>query len=226
MNLGNKSQMKAVIGIIILIFSLISVGLVLKKFTSESETTQAETICRASVATRAKYSGSGYGVDLTPPLLCKSHSKKITPSGGDLEEEKESVMKELSDLAARCWWTFGNGLVEKVLPSGFYQESKCFVCYSAKIKPGNYLKDEESISNVELSGYMFNQPYKSISLTDSCYLGGGNCIVNTDECGGNHPFYSALGTCPPGMDGNPKKLPRRQALRPAQAFWGPRQPGK
>ena len=77
MNLENKSQMKSIIGIIILLASLALIGSMLKNFISESESTQAETICRASVAAKAKYSTSFAGKDLSPPLLCKTHLKKI-----------------------------------------------------------------------------------------------------------------------------------------------------
>ena len=207
---NKKSNIQAIVGIAIVLFTFIVVGGLVNKFVSVADTTEAETICRASAVARSKYSIDVVVDEFRTPLMCKTHDKKIKPTGKDLEEQKGTVIRELSDLAARCWWQFGNGLVgENLFPESWFQDIKCFVCYNTIIQQGSEFKNPESITTAELGKFMFDTPYRLVPESDSCYLGGGKCIPSDQNCGEgdaeNYPFYSAIGRCPTDIYGNPTK---------------------
>ena len=209
--LGTTIDIAIVILSFILIFSLIY------KFSSKATDEAAEAICRGSVAANAKSTFIG-DVDTTDnvagrtaltPLLCKTLNKKIEPKIKDLEEEKKYVAKEIASYAARCWYQFGQGLVQNIFEDKLFGENKCFICYTLKIEEGEKLKKGSIIDESYVDASLNEGIYSVKSDSDNCNNFGGKCAENEDEC--NKGDYFGLdrqiidSTCKSDKDKDGKK---------------------
>lgn len=117
----------------IAILSFLLILGVIKVFVSRAEDVTAETICRGSIAARAKFSPTPLGQPVAvAPILCKTIAKEVPVKG----DSPIDVQKDLAELTKRCWWQFGNGYVDNVFHVWFGSgvTSPCFVCYTVKIK--------------------------------------------------------------------------------------------
>ena len=84
---------------------------------------------------------------------------------------------------AKCWETFGEGLIEDVFKEGDPTGKKCFVCYTASFRETSKFKGE--IKSVEIRKYLIENPYIASAKGDNCKVNGGFCIDtgNKEDCG-------------------------------------------
>ncbi len=134
---------KFIITIIILIVSFLLILAVIKNMVSKADDITGELICRGSVAARANfYIGTTGEKQSMAPLLCKTKDKDVplVSKGAN----KEAMEKDMADLVKRCWWQFGNGLVDNMFDDVLFGNEKCFVCYVAKMNmPGTTITRDE-----------------------------------------------------------------------------------
>jgi len=121
-----------IVTMIILIVSFLLILATIKTMVARADDISGELICRGSVAARSKYyiGTTGEKVSMTP-LLCKTKDKEVPVSTKDTS--KAAVEKDMGDLVKRCWWQFGNGLVDNIFDDVLFGNEKCFVCYVVTI---------------------------------------------------------------------------------------------
>lgn len=154
--------------LIILIISLMVILGVIRIIASRADADSALTICRGSLALK-EYSNVGIGdnwlfgdtlnYDLAP-LLCKTFDLKFPEE--KYPPTRDSVVKNIADRTADCWWQFGEGLVETDVfeKNLLWGRNKCFICYTFST---DTLKEDEVIKIEEVYDYMASSPYKAIS---------------------------------------------------------------
>jgi len=176
-----------IIGILVVIASFIAITFVITHFFGKAEAATAETVCRASVAAREKTTQRLEIADVKvaeihlTPLLCKTIDKKI-PEKKDAK--KEDVMREFAESMVRCWWMFGDGLIDDVFKEGSPIKKNCFICHIAITGKTDEFKNE--ISSEEFSEYLVNTPYKIAVEGDRCKNLGGFCVANEGDCIDKH----------------------------------------
>lgn len=147
-------------GVIILLIGAFAVISVITIFMLKASDKEAENLCHDSILLRAKTTLNVDGAEkkLTPPL-CKTIDKKV--SG-----KQEEVKKTFADLAARCWWMWGEGKYENIVKEGFWEtlglntDNPCFVCYAVALDEGSDFKGGNIISGQEFLDFTANQKYK------------------------------------------------------------------
>ena len=161
MRKNKKSQMKFLVGLLIVVLGALVVFGVIKIFFSKADTAAAEGICRGSVALREKASiekGAGIVDIQLVPLMCKIIDKKVPEA--KYQETKGGVIQNIGELAARCWWMFGEGLVSDIWGRGLFESDKkanCFTCYTVSIR---FTREENKDILVEdLVSWLANTPY-------------------------------------------------------------------
>lgn len=182
------------IKIIIIVVSAVAIILITPTLLDRAETSTAETVCRASLMAREKtavhlpYVSSVTGDIQITPLLCKTIDKEI-PKKKDAK--KEAVMKEFADSMARCWWQFGNGLIDDVFKEGNPTTNNCFICYDIKTKKTSDFK--EKIDGREFLEYLVKTPYKIEVEGDKCHNFGGECVSTESLCSEKNSKFSGEG---------------------------------
>lgn len=147
-------------GVVILLIGAFAVISVITVFMLKASDKEAENLCHDSILFRAKTTLNIDGAEkkLTPPL-CKTIDKKV--SG-----KQEEVKKTFADLAARCWWMWGEGKYENIVKEGFWEtlglntDNPCFVCYAVALDEGPDFKGGNIISGQEFLDFTANQKYK------------------------------------------------------------------
>ena len=106
-----KGSFSFLAGVIILLIGAFAVISVITVFMLKASDKEVENLCRDSILIRAKTTLNVEGKEFkaTPPL-CNTINKKV--SG-----KQEEVKKTFSDLAARCWWMWGEGKYEEIIAS-------------------------------------------------------------------------------------------------------------
>jgi len=167
-----------IIAILVVIASFIAITFVITHFFGRAEAATAETVCRASVVARERTTQQitvkGYEVaevQLTP-LLCRTIGKDI-PQKKDAK--KEDVMREFAESMVRCWWMFGDGLIDDVFKEGSPTTNNCFMCHVVVTGKTNEFKEE--ISRKEFSEFLMETPYKIAVESDRCKNLGGHCAA-------------------------------------------------
>ena len=125
----------------------------------ETDIAAADSICKASVALRAKtYTEISPGIgpvdvdiaEFGTPLLCKT-SELILPE--DKTADKEAIQKELAGLIVSCWNRYGEGLIENVFKTtGSKAKNRCQVCYIVNLRETTNFQgepSEEQTSNMD-----------------------------------------------------------------------------
>ncbi len=176
-----------IVWIILLTASFVLIIPVIELFQAKAEAKTTESICRGSVALRERsykefYLGPAKMGAVATPLLCRTNDKYL-PQNKDAT--KEQVEKEIADLMAKCWETFGEGRIQDVFKEGDQFYKNCFVCYTVSLRETSDFKGERgTISFAENLQYMFEHPYKSYPESDFCKITGGYCIdsESRDEC--------------------------------------------
>ncbi len=134
--------------LILLLIAILSFAIIIyaiQQFFTRADQAVDEQACRGSILTRVKSNlRVAWVVELNPfPIVCKTQQK-------ELKGDKEQVMMQISDLSARCWWTFLNGEYGNIFDTfNLKGDEKCFICYFFYID-GNI----EPISGKELMDYM------------------------------------------------------------------------
>lgn len=192
---NKKGDWNMLIMIIVLTLSFIIIAGLIIQFLGKAEGKTAETLCRGSVAARTRThfepaGGAAPNIYLSP-LLCKTLDAKL-PEQGYLST-KEEIMRNMADLSAKCWWIFGEGLVNAddiVGERGWFSKDKCYVCYTVNIKD---IRDSSSITKEELEAYFSEAIYKIEEGVSQCTPDGkGICIPKECTCGeacGAYPDY-------------------------------------
>jgi hypothetical protein len=187
------------VSIIITLIAAALIGGTVMRFMSTADEKSAESLCRDSIALRAKtafnYNLETVGIDFikgqikTIPVLCKTIDKKVS---GDREQIKQAIAEKI----ARCWWMFGEGRYEELLhgsdiellPALFHfeeLENKCFNCYNIMIDQDKIEGTEGTSGNLpaeELTRYLNENKATFVSSTYLNYVqtvGGPGRIVFT-----------------------------------------------
>jgi len=191
---NKKSTIEFTVVLFILaVLSLIIISSSIVLFFSRAEDVTAETTCRGSVAARAKFSIEPPGGKISfSPLLCKTQDKELPKTG----ETEEDVKKDMAELVKRCWWQFGNGLVDNVFHAwggGPGSEHYCFVCYTFTIKDKGKTITQTDLNNYLSQTYVKKKQYdkeskeiKDVELyTYTTYVqssgGAGKIIIDAKE---------------------------------------------
>jgi hypothetical protein len=189
-----KATLQTLVGIFIVLLGFMLLIAVVYQFFSRAEEATAEVICRGSVAARQKTFketmwGAGPNLQLSP-LLCKTIDKDAPEDKYD--KTKEGIKQNFGDLIARCWWQFGEGLVQGMNVFGekgwVAPKDKCFVCYTVHVSKSKGFGTGNYISKADLERWLSITPYrvgiKEDSLTDEgteelkepqCERNGGKC---------------------------------------------------
>lgn len=137
---NKKGGLESFLGeVIIAILAFLLVVGVINVFKTEAEAKTTESICRGSVVLREKsyteirdpYTGYIKAGSVATPLLCRTNDKYL-PQNKDAT--KEQVEKEIADLMAKCWETFGEGRIPDVFKEGDQFYKKCFACYTLSLR--------------------------------------------------------------------------------------------
>ena len=151
---------------------------------------EEEIICHESIDMRARtvinVNGALVGGKIKAgPVICKTIVKKIT---GD----RESLLEEVADSMARCWWMFGEGRYEELLHEGDLtflpgifgmdnSDNKCFNCYTLLVDQDEI--EGGPIGPTEIMEYMNNKNYPKFAnvtyLDYIQYYGGPGRVVFT-----------------------------------------------
>ncbi len=135
---------------IIAIISFIIILMVVDQFFNRLNPTAREEICRSSVLARINAVIKYRETRISPhviPIICDTQHRVLRGS-------KEDVLRQISDMTARCWWMFLNGEYANVFDdSSIKSEIKCFNCYSF------YIQEDINITYNELYFYMSTQYY-------------------------------------------------------------------
>lgn len=185
----NRKSMisEQIVLIILLTASFILILPVIELFQAKAEAKTTESICRGSVALREKsyteirdpYTGYVKAGSVVTPLLCRTNDKYL-PQNKD--SKKEQVKKEIADLMAKCWETFGEGRIPDVFKEGDQFYKNCFACYTLSLRETPEFKDSNGvITSAEMRQYMFEHPYKAYPESDFCKITGGYCIDSEDR---------------------------------------------
>ena len=183
---NRKSMVKeTIVGIIILTLGFLLILSIWDTVKNKAEAKTIEAICKGSVVlreksyTEIKIKGLKVG-SAASPLLCKTTDKYIPD---DKDASKEDIKKEISELMAKCWNQFGEGLIEDVFKQGDPVSKNCFVCYTLSVRETPNFEDE--IESTDLRKFMFENPYKVFPKGDNCKVNGGFCIntENKEDCG-------------------------------------------
>ena len=143
--------------LITLIVVLASFGVMLyvtNYFVGHAEEATVEQICRTSVLARAK-SVIRFGLGMEPPskfpLLCKTQEKP------PLEGDKDEVMRQISEMSAKCWSMFLEGEYHNLFgKADFLSKRRCFTCYTFNIKKDMKITREELIEY--MNDHYYTQP--------------------------------------------------------------------
>ncbi len=158
-------------GVVILLIGTFAVISVITVFMLKASDKEVENLCHDSVLLRVKTTLNVAGTEFkSTPTLCNTIDKKV--SG-----KPEEVKKTFSDLAARCWWMWGEGKYEEIMESkSFWQAlglnpgNPCFVCYSIALDEGPGFTEGNIISGQELIDFAYAATYKNTNQTYLQYL--------------------------------------------------------
>ncbi|PIN70036.1 hypothetical protein COV93_03145 [Candidatus Woesearchaeota archaeon CG11_big_fil_rev_8_21_14_0_20_43_8] len=135
-----------------------------------------ELSCRGTVGWRGTYSQQGTVTKTVlpnPPLLCKQQHLTL-PLDKTASDPNKALMKDISDKMARCWWQFGEGLVDNPFLQSAFSEQQCFQCYSLSID-NDKIGVKEKVTGDDLIKYMNENSYIPYFTGDSCHNGAGHC---------------------------------------------------
>lgn len=183
-----KSMVKGfIIMILLLSAGFLLITAILKIFEGKAEAATLDSICKGSVALRAKthYDVKFRGVkagEVATPLLCRTGDLYLPE---DKDATKEDVKKEIAEWMASCWDRYGEGLIEDVFNEGDLHIKNCQVCYTVSLRETSKFKVEDGITSTEFLQYLFETPYKVSPENDGCKVEGGFCINSEDsiDCG-------------------------------------------
>jgi len=165
---------------------------------------QAESLCKTSVAIRAGTAVKAGSVELqTSPLLCKTLTSKI-------KEDQEKVSREIANRMAKCWNMFGAGAYENSVFDTlniFGGGKGCFTCYVLAVEETRGFKEgTDNIPAQELVDFLRTAKYPANS--DQTYLqyfqtaGGPGNVLNLLTARGIEPnhayavsYKAGTGTC-------------------------------
>ncbi len=150
------------ISILIIIVGFFVVTGVMNRGISLAKGPTAESLCRGSVIAKNSIDILPTGLESRPtPLLCKTEEESIDiPAGA--KEKNEAAMRELANLATKCWWQFargGEGAYRNTFSVGFTNQLYCFVCYNVELKGMDY----GSFTGMELKQWMDTNTYSQIA---------------------------------------------------------------
>lgn len=168
--LRKKAQMKVLVTILIVLVGGFLIFSVVRMFFSKAEGPMAEAICRGSLALRSRSSVQVGFWDIGLPYYCKTIEKKI-PEVGD--SSAEGVKREIANMAARCWWMMGQGLLDEIFGGmrGAFKsdEAKCFMCYTFVITNIKDRSGANPVTGEELKGFMEKEYYlKQYQFMEIC----------------------------------------------------------
>src|SRR3989344_7046641 len=166
----------------------------------------SEQACRFTNALRIGTSISVVGGDVrVAPRGCKTIDKTVpdeehvnnvlVPPGREKEEnaKKYATIQHVSDLAARCWWmwlegisyTDKNGHEQKDVldPSLLSTNNQCCICYVFELDP----KKSVPFSTKDLVDYMGSTFHKIRDTSDQCSSLGGICKQKCSDVYTNDP---------------------------------------
>ncbi|MFP4523781.1 MAG: TPM domain-containing protein [Candidatus Woesearchaeota archaeon] len=121
--------------------------------------------CRSSVMGRMNIKDNlpGYADDTVArkiPLACETEEvtipQELTKRMDD-NDVRLQTMEEMADLAATCWWMFGNGEYNDVFANKWAPENLCHACYIVKVKDVEAL--DEPITTEEFKNYLDTHNY-------------------------------------------------------------------
>ena len=179
---------ETLVGTLLLTAGFLLIIVIWQTFQGKVSAKGAESICQGSIALREKsyteihdpYVGAKLG-SVATPFLCRTLNNDIPANKG---ADKQEAEREISELAAKCWNQFGQGLIKDVFKEGDPITKNCFICYTVNLRE---FKPNVEIKSDELLRYMFETPYKVVPQTDYCKLSGGFCIdsENKQDCQSN-----------------------------------------
>lgn len=136
----------AIVGLMVIVITM-------NIFASKADEATSEQLCRTSIKARVDLVLRSkifvIPVETKPvvSILCRTGKK-------ELDGKKEEVMRQISELSARCWWMFLEGEYPNLFNEfNFLKENRCFRCYIFTIK------EDITIKNYELEKYMRNHYY-------------------------------------------------------------------
>jgi len=167
-------EFNMLIAIIIIIIGAVVLFPVISYTMTKVDDSSAPSICRGSVALRdasTKEFAAGT-IKFTPvPFLCRTTDKTLKPTS------KEQLKKDLSDMAAVCWWQFGEGMIEDPFREGNVGGSdSCFICNTFTIRETAAFSTKDPLESADLLTYMIQTPYK-VAVDDN----GIDCEAKKDD---------------------------------------------
>ena len=187
-----QNKKSAVSGFLVMVLIItagfVIIFIVVPLIVGGADTEASDSICRGSVALKARtYTEVDAPVipvklfDVSTPLLCKTSHLKLPE---DRNADKEDVKKLFADLMASCWNRYGEGLIKDVFKEGT-KGQKCHVCYTVDLRQTSGFRMENAISPRNFLHYLYTTPYKVTSQDDGCKVDGGFCIKgkSIEDCG-------------------------------------------
>ncbi|MBW2974312.1 hypothetical protein KY366_01210 [Candidatus Woesearchaeota archaeon] len=164
--------MKFLISICLLLFSTVVIIGIWNVGISRAEDPVSELLCRNfnAARTKTKVKVLDFNVINTVPRTCKTLEKEV-PSEDYLEKEDKSLqaaMLEMSDLAARCWWMWLEGIEDDMFGTRWFGDDKCFICYTFDIK-----KDVDPFQASLFKKFLDDRVYITEDTSDMCNVNGG-----------------------------------------------------
>lgn len=160
------------VALIIAILGFLVIAQQLFTFLAKSNDTQAENLCKDSVAVRAKTAveietAGKISEAKVFPVLCKTIDKKISA-------EPEAVKRQFADKIAKCWEMFGEGRYQNSVFDNlpfFGNDNQCFICYTMLVdEHREFKKDDKGISADEFVNYLATTDYKKPDRTYLNYI--------------------------------------------------------
>lgn len=152
--------LKKIVSIILVLASLFVLTAFTRFTQVATDEKSQEELCRASVFARESLQVEVpvVGSQKIVPLQCSTFPRVLPLNF--YERSREGIMGSFGQLAAKCWWMFGEGLYEGTLKTR-WNGKPCHVCYSVTIDDSGIAdrSGDDLFSGVGLQNYFFENIY-------------------------------------------------------------------
>lgn len=171
--------MKTIVEIALVTLSFVIIVGLLTVLFSQSEGKAAEELCHTFNALIVK--GGETAEELKAwgaiPDACKVLERENLPT--EYTADKEGAMRQVGDLASKCWWMFMEGAPGvDILGNDLWGlgGAKCFICYTFNFQKG------VNFNSQELELFFDTKSYTVRDESDQCSaLGGGHCAAKCEN---------------------------------------------
>ncbi|PIN81027.1 hypothetical protein COV13_02440 [Candidatus Woesearchaeota archaeon CG10_big_fil_rev_8_21_14_0_10_32_9] len=140
---------------------------------NSGSTAAQESVCRDSVIIKGKANLVINNIEVfskATPLICEPIDK------GNLDSDRETIKRQIADMAAQCWWMYAEGGITDLFDSTQNQKG-CGVCYFFSIRDNldegqknktffqEPARSPKFISSQELYNYMMGNNYNAKLLS-------------------------------------------------------------